>query len=34
MTSFMVIITHDGNMMNEKGATKSPDEWAMLQFKK
>jgi hypothetical protein len=34
MTSVVVIITRGGNMMNGKGATETPDEWATLQFKK
>jgi hypothetical protein len=34
MTSIVVIITPDGNMMNTKGTTETPDEWAALQFKK
>jgi hypothetical protein len=33
MTSVVVIITPDGNMMNTKGATETPDEWASLHFK-
>jgi hypothetical protein len=34
MTSFVVIITRGANMMNGKGATETPDEWAPFQFKK
>jgi hypothetical protein len=30
----VVIMTRGGNMMNGKGATELPDEWAVLQFKK
>jgi hypothetical protein len=33
MTLVAVIITHDGNMMNGKGAIEMSDEWATLQFK-
>jgi hypothetical protein len=34
MPSIVIIITHGGNMMNEKGDMEPPDEWAVLQFKK
>jgi hypothetical protein len=34
LTSVMAIMTRGGSMMNGKGATELPDEWAMLQLKK
>jgi hypothetical protein len=33
MTSIVAIMTRGGSMMNEKGATKLPDEWARSNSK-